>query len=463
MPFSFFSKHDNRNNAQNNWNNQQPFGGRRQNGYSFWDHIKCPYCFNEFSHNEVAFRSETGFSQNFLDEKQMEYEREADELKRIGLSQIIDNAKRYLIQPDRTYQNFWREMVGDENYENDDFCQQPVINVSEAASLIFDNDGFLSAIKDGAGVMTERRICPYCHNLLPKFYGKNEIKFMSVIGITSSGKTVYLSQLIDNLEDDLDKVGCSVIYSKEATDFRKKHIIRRGYPLPVGTVVRFIPPLYFTIQRPGRSVTLVTYDIAGEACADAEQVATYGKFIKNSDAIMMLIDPGQFKGLHASLESTTVQMSSDDSKASPTTVISAIHNAFMGVSSEQSPIPMATIISKSDVLMNLTDNSGDVLIPYQSMVRQDVTQTMNRSFNAAEYSNIEADITSMIISQYPALHTTITNNFARYGYFAVSALGCDVEEISDGSGTSWAPISDPIPLRIEEPIFWILRQWGVIG
>ena len=59
--------------------------------------------------------------------------------------------------------------------------------------------------------------------------------------------------------------------------------------------------------------------------------------------------------------------------------------------------------------------------------------------------------------------TTITNNFARYGYFAVSALGCDVEEISDGSGTSWAPISDPIPLRIEEPIFWILRQWGVIG
>lgn len=426
------------------------------------EHIKCPYCFEEFSHKEVAFRSETSFNSEFLSEKYMEYEREDDEAKKVDLSLIIKNAERYLIQPDRTYQNFWKEMVGDENYENDAYCQRPVVTIEDATSEIYDDDGFLSAIKDRAGRKTDRRICPYCHNILPKFYGKYDIKFMSVIGITSSGKTVYLSQLIDNLEDDLYKVGCSVIYSKEATEFRKRHVIKRGFPLPVGTVVRFVPPLFFTIQGK-QNITLVTYDIAGEACADAEYIATYGKFIKNSDAIMMLIDPGQFKGLHASMENTTVQVSSDDEKASPTTVISAVHSAFMGVSESQSPVPLAAVISKSDVLMSLTDNSGDCLIPYQSNVRQDVTATGDRSFNIAEYQNVNADIANMVITQYPALHETITKNFMRYGYFAVSALGCDVEEISDGSQVSWAPISDPIPLRIEEPFCWILKQWDIVG
>ncbi len=436
-------------------------GGNR-NDESLWEHIKCPYCFEEFSHRDVAFRSETGFSEEFLNEKNMEYEREEDESKKRGLQTLIENARSYLIQPDKTYQSFWSEMVGDPNYENDEYCQRPVIDISTAIEEIYDPDGFLEAIKDRAGKRTDRRICPYCHNLLPRFYGKNEIKFMSVIGITSSGKTVYLSQLVENLESDLDKVGCSIIYSKEATEFRKHHIIKRGYPLPVGTVVRFVPPIYFTVQKNQRNITLVTYDIAGEACADADYIVTYGKFIKNSDSIMMLIDPGQFKGLHAALENTTVQMSADDEKASPTTVISAVHSAFMGVSNEKSNVPLAAVISKSDVLMNLTDNAGDPLIPFQSHVRQDLTQMMDKSFNEMEYRNVNADITSMVMTQFPALHTTIINNFTRYGYFAVSALGCDVMEISDSTGASWAPVSDPIPLRIEEPFFWILKEWGMI-
>lgn len=431
----------------------------RPKGWNPWEHIRCPYCFEEFAHDEAAFRSETGFTDEFLSERMMQYEREEDESKKIDLKLSINVAQRYLIGPDSTYGRFWKKMVGDENYENDEFCRMPVLEISDANELIYDEDGFLIAIKDKAGKKTERRICPHCHNLLPRFYGKDEIKFISVIGITSSGKTVYLSQLIDNLEDDLEKVGCSVIYSAESTEFRKNHLVRRGYPLPAGTVVRFVPPLYFTIQG-NRNVTLVAYDIAGEACVDVERISTYGNFIKNSDGIIMLIDPGQFKGLHAALESSSNQLSSDEEKASPTAVISAVHGAFMGGKQGMSPIPIAVTVSKSDMLFDLTDSSGERLIPVHSNIRQDVTQTSDRSFNYVDYQNVNADITTMVSNLFPALHTTITKNFSNYGYFAVSALGCDVELMEDG--ITWTPAMDPMPRRIEEPFCWMLKRWGII-
>lgn len=427
-----------------------------------WEHIKCPYCFEEFSHRNVAFRSETGFSSEFMSEKYMEYERAEDQTTRVNLKIALDNMEQYAIRPDKVYGNFWKKMVGDDSYENDEFCRMPVLTVEDANETIFDEDGFLESIKDKAGKKTSRRICPYCHNILPRFYGKYEIKFMSVVGITASGKTVYLSQLINNLEEDLYKVGCSVMFSSEATAFRKNHIVKKGYPLPAGTVVRFVPPLYFTLQG-NKNITLVAYDIAGEACVDVETISTYGNFIKNSNGMIMLVDPGQFKGLHAVLENQSNQLSGEEEKASPTTVLSAVHGAFTGGSNEASHIPMAVVISKSDMLFNVVDATGECLIPYNSNIRQDVVADPEKKFNYRDYQNVNADISMMASNQFPALHTTITKNFLNYGYFAVSALGCDVEPMDDGLGSNWTPATDPMPLRIEEPFCWILKQWGVIN
>ncbi|MBR0365455.1 MAG: hypothetical protein IJH94_01470 [Clostridia bacterium] len=453
--------------AKNNSNaaktNPQQQVYKRPKNFNWWEHIKCPYCFEEFSHENVSFRSETGFTSDFISEKEIELEREEDETKKRYLSLTIQNTKNYEIKQDRVYAAFWKKMVGDENYENDKYCQMPCLSTEEGNfnEKIYDQDGFLEAIKDKAGKKTERRICPYCHNILPKFYGKYEVKFLSVVGITSSGKTVYLSQLIDNLEEDLYKVGCSVMYSMEATEFRKSHTVRKGYPLPAGTVVRFVPPLFFTVQGK-RNVTLVAYDIAGEACVDVENIATYGSFIKNSDGILMLIDPGQFKGLHAALENVSAQITEDE-KASPTAVLSAVHGAFTGGSNERSNIPLAITISKSDMLFDITDSAGDLLIPFNSNIRQDVAPTQDRRFNYIDYQNVNADVSIMVSRQFPALHTTITNNFTKYGYFAVSALGCDVEYVETGDGLTWTPATDPMPLRIEEPFCWILKEWDVIN
>ena len=176
----------------------------------------------------------------------------------------------------------------------------------------------------------------------------------------------------------------------------------------------------------------------------------------------MLIDPGQFKGLHAALENVSAQITEDE-KASPTAVLSAVHGAFTGGSNERSNIPLAITISKSDMLFDITDSAGDLLIPFNSNIRQDVAPTQDRRFNYIDYQNVNADVSIMVSRQFPALHTTITNNFTTYGYFAVSALGCDVEYVETGDGLTWTPATDPMPLRIEEPFCWILKEWDVIN
>ena len=58
------------------------------------------------------------------------------------------------------------------------------------------------------------------------------------------------------------------------------------------------------------------------------------------------------------------------------------------------------------------------------------------------------------------------NCFVNYGFFAFSALNCQVETeeiIENGQTRTVAmPKSHPIPLRIEEPFLWILNQFGIV-
>lgn len=430
-----------------------------------WDNIICPFCFERFSHNNVAFRSMVGFTEDTISEAELRQAQNAAEGKDdYQLRSMIENMKRYAIKPDPVYRQFWGRMVGDPDFTLDEYCEYPVINAGsdEVTNRQYDNDGFLVSICDASGKSTDRRICPYCHNKLSRFYGKTRVKFMSTIGVTSSGKTVYLSQLLRNLENLIVKYNCAVLYSDEAYEFINSKPVENGLPLPVGTTIEFVPPMYFNLQTHyGDQITIVLYDIAGEVFTNSESVVKYGPFIKNSDGLIVLIDPGQFPVIKAMLKNVDIDNdSTSDGKAMPTLVLAAIHNAFMGGDTGKSNICTAVTISKSDMLLGLTDELGAPLIPYESNIRMPVSPSPNGGFNETEYSNVNADTWSVINKSYPALHNTVANNFANYGYFAVSALGCNVARHAETG--LWTPEGIPSPMRIEEPLMWLLKNWHII-
>ena len=54
-------------------------------------------------------------------------------------------------------------------------------------------------VKDKFGGISKERICPHCHNTLPEVIGRYPNYIFSMIGNTSSGKTVYLQRLKSSL------------------------------------------------------------------------------------------------------------------------------------------------------------------------------------------------------------------------------------------------------------------------
>lgn len=81
-----------------------------------------------------------------------------------------------------------------------------------------DSSGFVNRAVDAFGVSSKVRICPYCHNVLPFEFGKYPVKYISVVGITSSGKTVYLSQLLRQIETFFVKAGLTVVGTYDEVD-----------------------------------------------------------------------------------------------------------------------------------------------------------------------------------------------------------------------------------------------------
>lgn len=137
----------------------------------------------------------------------------------------------------------------------------------------------------------------------PANYGKYSIKYISVIGIKGAGKTVYISQLLKEIHSYFASFGYVLETDRIVVQsYLAENRVETGCELPRGTGTDvFVQPMAFTMlykdsaDRLNRQ-TFVLYDIAGELfdkSATAAALLNRFDFIKNSDGIIMLIDPKQ--------------------------------------------------------------------------------------------------------------------------------------------------------------------------
>lgn len=444
--------------------------------------IICPYCFHEFQHDEVHFRLETikDFSYS-----ESEIERMPPSQRKLDLMTEFKKVKFFLVGEDSKYQKFWSKFGSttetstnsEKQRFNCEVYQLPVIdpNSEEAESclkvqkrdydgnpdyFIYDADGMVVAVEDIEGAKTKRRVCPECHNPLPLGYGKNNTKFISVIGVTRAGKTVYLSQLLKNMSLYAGYVQLYACLSDDhVSNFIRDNPVEMNTPLPNPTMIgRLTQPMSYDIIQDNngnkRTDTIVIYDIAGESCTNASAMLAYADFVIHSDGIMLLIDPEQL-GL-----SQNDNLDDDAKAAQPQLVLDTIHNAFLsGDSVKKCSIPMAICISKSDTFEGLLSDVGRRDI---SPIRDSFSGRYSPVFNASDYNILEAEICQIL--QGTTLDTALHNAFDNYNYFIFSATGCPVEKkLLDGEIEPRSyPIEPPIPRRIAEPILWLFKKFNFI-
>ncbi len=439
--------------------------------------IVCPYCFNRASggdgtpipHTHVEFRSETAFSgmheiEQKLGLRKWDIEVMDDATQRAEATRRFDAYERFLCKPDPKYQAFWDDFGGQTTetvpksggFQNP--WELPILRMGDGIDhLVADCDGFVTKGVDIHGKETHHRVCPYCHNPFPLGYGKNPVKYISIIGITGSGKTVYISQLLKGMQDYVVKVGLNAYFTSDhESNFIANNPVREGYPLPDSTTPeRLSQPMFYDIERTenGKQVTdtIVLYDIAGENCSQATQMLQFGRFVEHSDGIILLVDPKQ-------LQFVSDEASADDVEA-PSLALTTLHSVLETRAGEKSAIPMAVCVSKSDRCFDILPDIArrDVESAGDDLSGLPLTEFDGRSFN--ELTKGEHGLTDLMRRNAQTVCKNLQSGYLNFNFFAVSATGCACVKSDQGYST---PCARPTPKRIEEPILWLFRQFGFI-
>lgn len=451
--------------------------------------ITCPYCFHHFMDTQVHFRMETVFDENNLNDEGLsarELERGMNNERTKYLREQTDKRKQFLSRDDKKYTDFWEKFKGTTESTRDKkfqcgIHQLPVFDPADATVqkflikqregsgnpvedyFIYDDDGMVNGIQDVFGCKTVRRVCPECHNPLPLHYGKNPTNFISVIGVTGAGKTIYLSQLLKYIVKYTAFANMAAYFTTDnEQNFILTNPVELDKPLPKPSMEGQISqPLFYDLQwatgsETSTTRTVVIYDVAGEDCMSADNMLTYGKFVLESDGIILLIDPSQLD-----LHTPGNEQMSHTASAEPTRVLTTIHNAFTKEANKKITIPIAVCVPKSDMFVQLVpDENGarNIIRSDISPVMEDNSDVCKGQFNAEQYNIVEPAIRKLINLE---LRTALANNYTNYNYFAFSATGCPVSYREEDK--QYYLTAPPSPLRISEPLLWMFKQFGYIS
>lgn len=392
--------------------------------------IKCPYCFKTFDHDQVHFR----LAQATVNEAQKIMNRvTTDEEKEIFKSYSkLENI-------DSKFFNVWGpERGGDLMGADKDLFFTPYIDEDNVQKMtlqkrfLCDEDGFVERIQDDLSNFESKiRICPHCHNRLPERYGKHEQKFISILGVSSSGKTVFIKQLMAKLRSSgagiLSYVNGSLqelIMPADDNDY-----LEEGTPLPKSTTTHnFKVPYFITVSfnKDGNIKTydLVIYDVAGETLIVNEENSNrfkfFAGFIKVSDAIITLIDP--------------MQLVSDPKPEYPANkMLTTLYRVF-GTCVK---VPTAITLSKSDLLLTSrllqqTLNRDERYFNQNSPITQNINWNMEKKYFYDDvYQSLRGQLTRFFREIAQDFDQGVRNQFECANYFAISSLldGVDLKLI----------------------------------
>ena len=387
--------------------------------------IVCLYCFKNFAHDRVVFRALMAMD---VDGYEARYDDHLDDY-RAQFNMDTAGELPVVLEPD------------DFNEVNKTYFR-----------------GVLSSLKDDCGNITTSRICPYCHNILPRSAGFAPSTVISVVGASQSGKSVYLTSLIHTLKTITPRnfpIFCTPINNEMGRKFKYEYeepLIEHGMLLDPTQKEKQQEPFIFTFSFADESkpeINIAFFDVAGEGLVDTAYMDIYAAHIRNSSGILFLVDPLQFREVGQKIQMSNF-LDYDTSSDEPADVLSGLVEDYIykqggGISD----IPTAVVLTKTDLLEALQEK-GEYIAENSRFF---TNYTHRTYFNYTEFCEINHETETLISEIDPNFRNALKRRFADLGFFAVSALGTKPD---DGRVASFAPV------RVDEPFLWILFRLGYI-
>ena len=388
--------------------------------------IICPFCFHKFRTTNVWFR--------------------------------CDNNRCKVKSEDDKLNKFWEE-----NLQKKNTAFQP-----KGLSLLTSEKAKCPECNE----ITLKVICPNCHNSLFRDMMRHDSSIISIIGGQSSGKTNYITVLIQELltksftfdaaitvipcGDVIDANAGGIPYTTEhryTKDFYNQLYKNKKCHAPTrkNELANRIPLIYRleigkNTVRKGKSDFLVFYDTAGENFHSHDEIAKYAQFLKNSAGIIFLLDTFGIDEVNEKMGNNT--------KNSYKYIFDSIVNYMRDkmTDSERNEFkkkPLALAFSKIDTILN--DDTYDISglnMQINSSFLKDKKVSLNDLF--AMHKGIN-DALLGVWSDPQFLQNVKTGFGEKVCFFGFSALG----EMPQNN-----IVKDIKPYRALDPLVWILYELG---
>lgn len=386
--------------------------------------IVCPYCFNEFKRSDVMFRCTNDGCQAEIDQSMKEFWGQDRKMLPAFGNSLGSLARMLDKMPD-------------------------------------------SAVCPHCSHTSYTVICPHCHNVIPKEMVEHKGYIISIIGARGSGKTNYITVLIDQLCRNGNKLGNLGVLASAVADDRRDCtqvryqtdfydvLFRKGI-LPAQTKINDTKskiPLIYTISQKGMKMPLylVFYDTAGENFNDPKNIVKNARFLDESDAMIFLLDTF---GIEKVQETLGLSKAESDYGLILNNIVFHFKQGDKRKKDIHFKKPLALAFSKIDAVLEHRDKfeSMGVAIPGMSMaqdspyldgggVRMDDIDAVSDGIMAALKSWGENNFVN-----------NITSNYRNFKFFGFSALGSQPDSNNH--------INSIRPYRVLDPLVWILDQLG---
>lgn len=314
---------------------------------------------------------------------------------------------------------------------------------------------------DACGAESTKRVCGTCHFELTHDAGFIDERVIAVIGGRNTGKSHYIATLVHRLEHEvggnfhwgLRMVGDATRARFERDFrgplFRQKRVLEQTQTASVIAEVKTPMVFRLTFERGRRrsAINLSFFDTAGEDMKSLDAMSAETRYITRAAGLVFLLDPLQIPAVRERLPAA--ELPPYDATSEPAYLIDRLRDLFEsqgGVGATQRvAVPVAFTLSKIDAIFPLTEPG--------SLLRQP-----GEHFGTVRLGEIRSLHTELwgYLDRWmgTGFNQRIEQGFSRFRYFGVSALG--------GAPNAQGRLETVMPLRVEDPILWILLELGLL-
>ena len=312
------------------------------------------------------------------------------------------------------------------------------------------------------------RYCPYCEMELPKRSGQMPTYNITLIGTTSSGKTVYLCALnaiLSTARGGLPYRSCLSSVSgsgaNNAIVTASTDMFTRGI-LPNTTQNLLNEPLVFEmtyqLQNYQKHCLFALTDMRGEDMVEVggANLMTRGQFLSKSDGFLFIISPLNMTRI-LNLLPRNEGIAERQNPAIHQQLTSQISDYLLSFfENGKIETPCVAMLSKCDILKKYALNLN--LPPYNAVIAKEAEFPYTKSYFKSQGKGVE----EVLRFFDPSLNSFIHTYFPYSDYTSFSSLGSFAIVQGDGDRRAVQNVNAIYPCRVPDPIILLLMRLGFL-